>query len=378
MTATDRAIRHDAPGASLPAPAGEALMALDHLVRSFNTRRGPIKAVDDVSLSLGSGRVVCLVGESGSGKTTVARMAAGLLKPSSGEVRWEGHDLRSLHGSAFGEYRRGVQLVHQDPYASLNPIHTILDTLTSPLLHHKLVRGKRAAYDRAIELLELVDLRPAANFVRKFPHQLSGGQRQRVAVARALALQPRLIIADEAVSMVDVSIRVSLLNTMLRLRQELGVAFLFITHDLAVVKYFAWDGDVGVMYVGKLVEYGRTPKVIGAPLHPYTRALAAAIPEADPDLTRAKDKLQLRALDIPNLADLPSGCVFHPRCPYAEPGLCDVASPPLLDVGEGRLVACHVVARERGLGAESASGLGDVTLAAGMQATGVGLTDASS
>ncbi len=338
-------------------PSGDqALMTLDHLVRSFDTRRGPIKAVDDVSLTLGPARVVCLVGESGSGKTTVARMAAGLLKPSSGEVRWEGADLRSLRGDALGAYRRGVQLVHQDPYASLNPIHTVLDTLSSPLLHHKVVRGKRAAHDRVVELLEMVDLRPAANFIRKYPHQLSGGQRQRVAVARALALGPRLIVADEAVSMVDVSIRVSLLNTMLRLRQDLGVAFLFITHDLAVVKYFAWDGDVGVMYVGKLVEYGRTPKVIGAPLHPYTRALAAAIPEADPDLTRAKDKLQLRALDIPNLADLPSGCVFHPRCPYAEPGLCDVVIPPLLDVGEGRQVACHVVARERGLGEVSAAG----------------------
>lgn len=324
------------------------LMRLDRLVREFDTRRGRIRAVDDVSIDLHQGEVVCLVGESGSGKTTVARMAAGLLHPSSGTIEWEGHDLASLSKDDFKGYRRAVQIVHQDPYSSLNPIHTIGDTLTAPLLHHRLVKGRKAAWQRATELLELVDLSPAENFIRKFPHQLSGGQRQRVAVARALALNPRVIIADEAVSMVDVSIRVSLLNTMLKLREELGVTFLFITHDLAVVKYFAWDGYVGVMYVGKLVEYGRTPKVIGAPLHPYTRALAAAIPEADPDLTRAKDKLQLRSLDIPNLANLPSGCVFHPRCPYFEPGLCDVEVPLLLDVGENRDVACHVVARERG------------------------------
>ncbi|HWK80584.1 MAG TPA: ABC transporter ATP-binding protein, partial [Thermomicrobiales bacterium] len=173
----------------------------------------------------------------------------------------------------------------------------------------------------------------------------SGGQRQRVSVARAMALNPRLIIADESVSMVDVSIRVSLLNTMLKLRNDLGVTFLFITHDLAVVKYFAWEGNVGVMYVGKMVEHGRTPQIIGRSLHPYTRALAAAIPEADPDLTRSKEKLQLRSLDIPNLANLPTGCVFNPRCPYWEPGLCDTISPKLTPVGN-REVACHLVVRD--------------------------------
>jgi len=160
-----------------------------------------------------------------------------------------------------------------------------------------------------------------------------------------MTLNPRVIIADEAVSMVDVSIRVSLLNTMLKLRNELGVTFLFITHDLAVVKYFAWEGNVGVMYVGKMIEHGRTPGLIGRSLHPYTRALAAAIPEADPDLTRSKEKLQLRSLDIPNLNNLPSGCVFHPRCPYWEKGLCDTVVPPLVDVGNGRSVACHPVVR---------------------------------
>ena len=326
----------------------EALLALDHVTREFDTRRGRVVAVDDVSLRLDEGDILCLVGESGSGKTTVARMAAGLLKPTQGGVRYRGRDLREMTKAEFKTYRRAVQIVHQDPYASLNPVHTIGDTLRAPLLHHRIARGRREATARAAELLARVDLTPPENFLGKFPHQLSGGQRQRVAIARALSLEPRLIVADEAVSMVDVSIRVSLLNTMLRLRNELGVTFLFITHDLAVVKYFGWEGRVGVMYVGKLVEYGRTPRVIGAPLHPYTRALAAAVPEPDPEATRSKQKVQLRSLDIPNLLALPSGCVFHPRCPYFVPGWCDVEVPPLLDVGEGRDVACHVVQRERG------------------------------
>jgi oligopeptide/dipeptide ABC transporter ATP-binding protein len=324
------------------------LLTLDHVSREFNTRRGRITAVDDVSLTIGRGDILCLVGESGSGKTTVARMAAGLLEPTRGTVSFEGRELHQATKEENTAYRRAVQLVHQDPYASLNPVRTIGDTLRAPLLHHKLARGRAEATRRAAELLAQVDLTPPQNFLGKYPHQLSGGQRQRVAVARALALNPRLIIADEAVSMVDVSIRVSILNTMLKLRNELGVAFLFITHDLAVVKYFGWEGNVGVMYVGKLVEYGRTPQIIGRPLHPYAKALAAAIPEADPDLTRGKDKLQLRSLDIPNLAALPPGCVFHPRCPYAIAGLCDEVVPPLLDVGNGREVACHMVARESG------------------------------
>ncbi|MBA2276710.1 MAG: ABC transporter ATP-binding protein [Chloroflexia bacterium] len=324
----------------------EPLMALQHLTRQFDTRRGKITAVDDVSLALHPAEILCLVGESGSGKTTVARMAAGLLKPSAGTVEFEGKDLQKLSKDEFKEYRKAVQIVHQDPYASLNPVHTVGETLSAPLLHHKLAKGRREATRRVGELLELVDLRPAENFITKYPHQLSGGQRQRISVARAMALNPRLIIADEAVSMVDVSIRVSLLNTMLKLRNDLGVTFLFITHDLAVVKYFGWEGHVGVMYVGKLIEYGPTPKVIGRPLQPYTRALAAAIPEADPDLTRSKEKLQLRSLDIPSLTNLPGGCVFHPRCPYFEEGLCDITMPPLVEVAPDRHVACHIVERE--------------------------------
>ena len=322
---------------------GEPIMRLQNLRRDFDTRGGHITAVDSVNFDLYKQDILCLVGESGSGKTTVARMAAGLLKPTRGKVFFEGKDIYEMSKKEFANYRRSVQIIHQDPYASLNPVHTIGDILRAPLLKHKICKNKAEATQRASELLELVDCRPAENFIDKYPHQLSGGQRQRISIARAMTLNPRVIIADESVSMVDVSIRVSLLNTMLKLRNELGVTFLFITHDLAVVKYFAWEGNIGVMYVGKVVEHGRTPGVIGRSLHPYTRALAAAIPEADPDLTRSKEKLQLRSLDIPNLTELPTGCVFHPRCPYWVEGLCDVKAPPLVRVAEDREVACHVV-----------------------------------
>jgi peptide/nickel transport system ATP-binding protein len=324
----------------------EPIMELKNLVKEYDTKRGRITAADSVSLIMNKGDIVCLVGESGSGKTTVARMAAGMITPTHGQVVFEGKDIAQMSKSEFKQYRKAVQIVHQDPYASLNPVHTIGDTLRAPLLHHKLVKGRRGATQRAGELLELVDCRPVENFIDKFPHQLSGGQRQRISIARAMTLNPRMIIADESVSMVDVSIRVSLLNTLLKLRNELGVTFLFITHDLAVVKYFGWEGRVGVMYVGKLIEHGRTPQIIGRSMHPYTRALAAAIPEADPDLTRSKNKLHLRSLDIPNLTNLPTGCVFHPRCTFWEQGLCDTQVPPLVDVGNGREVACHVVVRD--------------------------------
>jgi peptide/nickel transport system ATP-binding protein len=245
----------------------------------------------------------------------------------------------------FRDYRRAVQYIHQDPYASLNPVHTVFDTLATPLRHHGIVRGQAEAVRRASDLLVEVDLTPPENFLFKYPHQLSGGQRQRVSVARALTLHPQLIAADEATSMLDVSIRVSMLNMLKRLSADLGVGFLFITHDLAIAKYFAWSGHVAVMYLGRIVEYGPTPVIINAPQHPYTRALLSAIPEPDPDLTRNRDRLQLRDVDIASLLHVPPGCSFHPRCPLSEPGLCDSLRPELTGVDLRGSAACHVVAR---------------------------------
>jgi oligopeptide/dipeptide ABC transporter ATP-binding protein len=319
-----------------------ALIELKNVSRSFTQMKQEVKAVDDVSLAIASKEIVCLVGESGCGKTTTGKMAAALLEPTAGQILYEGKDVATLKGAEFARYRRSVQLVHQDPYASLNPVRTVYQTLSAPLLYHKISTDERSARRRATELLELVDLTPAAEILDKFPHQLSGGQRQRVSVARALTVNPTFIVADESVSMVDVSIRASLLNMLGRLNQELGVSFLFITHDLALAKYFAWNGRIGVMYVGRMVELCRTPELIETPQHPYTQALLSAIPEANPRITRNKERIKLRSDEVPNLMNLPGGCHFHPRCPVFQAGRCDKIQPLLTNVGPVQQVACHI------------------------------------
>ena len=322
-----------------------ALIEVDRATQSFGTRRGVINALQEVSISLDAGEVLCLVGESGSGKTTLGKLVAGLRKPTDGRLLFEGRDIWKSSKDEVARYRRAVQIVHQDPYASLNPVHRVVDILSAPLEHHGITHGK-ATVRRVREILTKVDLTPPDDYVDKYPHQLSGGQRQRVSIARALTLDPRLIVADEAVSMVDTSIRVSLLNTLLRLRSELGVAFLFITHDLGIAKYFGQTGDTAVMYLGRIVERAPTTELIANPLHPYSRALLSAIPEPDPELTRKKEKVLLRSLEIPSLLHLPSGCTFHPRCPLFESGLCDVQVPELIWLSDRREVACHVAVRE--------------------------------
>jgi oligopeptide/dipeptide ABC transporter ATP-binding protein len=331
--------------------AGTPLLEVQDLRLTYHTPGGRLNAVDGVSFAVQEGEILCLVGESGCGKTSTGKLTCGLTTPTSGRILFEGKDVRSLNRGDQQRYRRAVQIVHQDPYASLNPLHTIRDILVAPLLRHKMVSGQRQATARAAQLLEMVDLTPAPDFLGKYPHQLSGGQRQRIAIARALTVNPRFIVADEPVSMVDVSIRISLLNTMLRLQRELGTGFLFITHDLALAKYFAWHGRIGVMYLGRLVELAPTPQVVEHPEHPYTRALLSAIPEADPDLTRTKERVPLRSAEVPSLLHVPSGCAFHPRCPLFEPGLCDVETPALAALTalhareQLHAVACHVVSR---------------------------------
>lgn len=320
-----------------------ALIELRNVSRHFRQRRKQVTAVDQVNLTIAPKEIICLVGESGCGKTTTGKMAAGLLDPSEGQIFYQGQDISTLKGADRMAWRRGVQMVHQDPYSSLNPVRTIYQTISAPLLYHKIVSDEKAARRKAIELLELVDLTPAEEILDKFPHQLSGGQRQRVSVARALTVDPKFIVADEAVSAVDVSIRASLLNMLSRLNQELGVSFLFITHDLALAKYFAWEGRIGVMYTGRMVELSRTPSLIENPQHPYTAALMSAIPEADPRVTRTKERIHLRSDDVPSLTNLPPGCHFHPRCPVWVAGKCDGQQPPLQEVLPGHEVACHVV-----------------------------------
>jgi len=322
------------------------LLQFDNVSRIFDTPRGQVPAVDRVSFEVPPGEVLCLVGESGCGKTTTGKMAAMLLRPSAGRVLVEGKDIWKLPEREFKGYRKAIQLIHQDPYASLNPVHSIADTLAAPLLRHKVARSRRQAVEKSIELLRIVGMTPPEDYLSKYPHQLSGGQRQRVSVARALTVEPRLIVADESVSMVDVSMRVSLLNMLLGLKDRLGVTFLFITHDLAVARYFAAAGRIGVMYLGRMVELGQTPRVIEHPEHPYTKALLSAIPEADPLRTRRKDLSALRSIEVPSLLNLPSGCTFHPRCPRFEEGLCDVVPPELVSLAPRYSVSCHVAVRE--------------------------------
>ncbi|HET8568433.1 MAG TPA: ABC transporter ATP-binding protein [Candidatus Limnocylindria bacterium] len=327
------------------------LLALERATRRFGTGAAAITAVDDVSLAVDRGEALCIVGESGCGKTTTGKMLAGLLRPSAGRLLFEGQDVWGGPRELFARFRRSVQLVHQDPYASLNPTRTVLQTLETPILRHR-TRDRRVARATALELLEMVGLTPAPDMAAKYPHQLSGGQRQRVAIARALTVEPRAIVADEAVSMVDVSIRISLLDLLHGLATEFGVATVLITHDLAVARYFGREGRVAVMYLGRVVELAATEALVEDPAHPYTAALVGAVPEADPEITRGKTRVKLRSAEAPSLSALPSGCSFHPRCPLMEPGLCDVQVPELLPLPGTRDVACHVAVRERTPAAE--------------------------
>jgi len=321
-----------------------ALIELKNVTRTFGRGDGQITAVDSFSLAIEPGEIVCLVGESGCGKSTTGSMVAGLLEPSVGQVLFDGQDIAKMGKKEYKKFRHGVQIVHQDPYASLNPTQPIGKMLTRPLLRHGKAKGQTAAYKKAIELLEIVGLTPPEEVMEKYPHQLSGGQRQRVSVARSLTMDPSFIVADEAVSMVDVSLRVSILTMLSRLRNEFDVTFLFITHDLALAKYFSWKGGrIIVMYLGRIVEEGPTQRVIQNPRHPYTQALLSAVPEADPNIARRKKPLELRSNDIPSLLDLPKGCTFHPRCPFFVPDVCDTAVPPLQPVPDGGAVACPVV-----------------------------------
>jgi oligopeptide/dipeptide ABC transporter ATP-binding protein len=308
------------------------ILQLDHVSRSFKKGRIHIPVLQDVNVDVNSLEFLCLVGESGCGKTTTGKILSGLLKPSSGRVLFEGQDVSKLRGESYRRYRRSVQIIHQDPYASLNPTQTIYNILSYPLFRHGEVRGIPQARERVAELLTMVDLTPAGDLIDKYPHQLSGGQRQRVSIARALTTNPSVIVADEAVSMVDVSIRIGLLNMLMDMRTSLNVTIVFITHDLTLAKYFAWDGRIAVMYLGRVVEIGSTPDVIGDPQHPYTRVLLSAIPEADPDKTRSKQHIMLRSEDIANLTELPPGCAFHPRCPWFVEGVCNVHVPKLARV----------------------------------------------
>jgi peptide/nickel transport system ATP-binding protein len=313
---------------------------------------GQVRAVDDVSFDVKTGETLALVGESGCGKTTTARCILRAYEPSNGEILFRTQsgvavDLARVPRNKLRPLRREMQMIFQDPYASLNPRMTVLDIVSEPMLVHG-VSDPKLRQDRVVELLRLVGLRP--EYMRRYPHAFSGGQRQRIGIARALALEPRLVVADEAVSALDVSVQAQILNLLLELQERLGLTYLFVAHDLSVVKHIS--DRVAVMYVGQMVELAETRALFGQPRHPYTSALLGSIPEPNPRLRKSPSVLQG---EVANPAAPPSGCYFHPRCQYAI-DVCKSTPPAWEQIAPEQYVRCHR-ARELTLAGVTTDGL---------------------
>lgn len=348
-----------APGAGRSLTAAGALVEVDGVSHHFRGQDRP--ALDSVSLRVTDGEIVAVVGESGCGKSTLGRICCGIIEPTHGTVHYRGKAVSSMSRREVRQFRRGVQMVHQDPFASLNPSLTLRTTLGYAASYHRIVK-RRELNDFLMDLLRRVDLDASAEFLDRFPHQLSGGQRQRVAVARALSLNPKLIVADEAVSMLDVSMRVSVLDLLLGLQQDTGMAYIFISHDLGVVRYFASDGRIVVMFYGVIVEEGATEDVITRPGHPYTCSLLQSLPVPDPRRARYRRQNQKAAQFTPSEVSGPAagtGCVFRPRCPLAQ-DQCTQA-PPMTDLGGNHAAACWFPDKVAEL-ATSILGAGEVTV----------------
>jgi oligopeptide/dipeptide ABC transporter ATP-binding protein len=317
------------------------LLAIDDLSVAFAMRgawfrrRDTVKAVDGVSLALASGETLGLVGESGCGKTTLGNAVLRIVAPTGGRIRFEGEDITEIEGESLRRVRRHMQMIFQDPYSSLDPRTTVGESIGEPLLVHGLARGAELRH-RVEELLALVGLRP--EHAGRYPHEFSGGQRQRLVIARALALTPKLLVCDEPVSALDVSIRSQVLNLLMDLKRRFGLAYLFISHDLSVVRHIS--DRVAVMYLGRIVELADREALFARPMHPYTEALISAIPLPDPVAQRSKSRIILKG-ELPKPTDPPKGCAFHTRCPLAEPR-CTVVAPALEPKQPGHWVACHL------------------------------------
>lgn len=312
------------------------LIEVQNLRKLFDLGGGNIlKAVNDISFSIEKGETVGVVGESGCGKSTAGRTIMRLYEPTSGGVTFDGQDIYKLKGPKLKAMRRDMQMIFQDPYASLNPRMTVMDIIGEALDIHNLVSSNKERKHRVENLLDTVGLNP--DHATRYPHEFSGGQRQRIGIARALAVDPRFIIADEPISALDVSIQAQVINLMQDLQRKMGLTYLFIAHDLSMVKHIS--DRVAVMYLGKIVELAESNELYASPAHPYTRALLSAIPIPDPEVEEARERIVLTG-DLPSPINPPSGCQFHTRCPIAT-NKCKTDEPALLEVRKGHFAACH-------------------------------------